>query len=495
MAIPSLTPHSSRLPSEVASDETKMLQDAKFREEMIPTFRLIRSSRFARRLARLLLVAMAITVMLMCFAPWRQTVNGTGSVFAYDPTNRPQPIESPLPYARVARLGDGIAENVLVHKGDLIAELVDVDETYSTQLDNKLEATKQAYDAAVSQMESAKAAVISQQRYIESINQTIKAYELARQNIQEAGDAMVAMAKNKITANEQALLVEKANLAQASVDYAAFKELYEKNFSAKLKFQEVKTKYESAMAKVQKAETEIDSATNDLENKSKKRDADVTKAQAEINNAIAKRDKAINELDKAQLDVAKSQESVAKAQEKVTQAQVDVNRQASRFVYAPFDGYVVQIIPNLMTKLLKQGEQICTIVPNTKDRAVQIWLNGNDAPLVEEGRHVRLQFEGWPAIQFSGWPSVAVGTFGGEVVSVDAMDNGKQQYRVIIRPAHDDIGWPDENYLRQGVRVNGWVLLNRVPLWYEVWRRLNAFPPVVSSDEPKSKPNSPKFLK
>ena len=114
---------------------------------------------------------------------------------------------------------------------------------------------------------------------------------------------------------------------------------------------------------------------------------------------------------------------------------------------------------------------------------MQIWLDGNDAPLVEAGRHVRLQFEGWPAVQFAGWPLVAVGTFGGTIVSVDMVDNGKGKFRCQILP--DTTGsehWPEERYLRQGVRANGWVLLEQVPLWFEVWRKLNGFPPTVDMD-------------
>jgi len=44
------------------------------------------------------------------------------------------------------------------------------------------------------------------------------------------------------------------------------------------------------------------------------------------------------------------------------------------------------------------------------------------------------------------------------------------------------VPWPSARWLRQGVRANGWVLLQRVPLWYEVWRQLNGFPPVITED-------------
>ena len=38
----------------------------------------------------------------------------------------------------------------------------------------------------------------------------------------------------------------------------------------------------------------------------------------------------------------------------------------------------------------------------------------------------------------------------------------------------------------QGVRAKAWVLLRTVPLWQEVWRQLNGFPPVVADKEPAS---------
>ena len=96
---------------------------------------------------------------------------------------------------------------------------------------------------------------------------------------------------------------------------------------------------------------------------------------------------------------------------------------------------------------------------------------------------VRLQFEGWPAVQFVGWPSVAVGTFGGTVAFVDQTDNGKGKFRIVVVPDEDDDPWPEHRYLRQGVRANGWVLLNEVSLGFELWRQFNGFPPVVPVDE------------
>jgi membrane fusion protein, adhesin transport system len=130
---------------------------------------------------------------------------------------------------------------------------------------------------------------------------------------------------------------------------------------------------------------------------------------------------------------------------------------------------------------LKAGDPIALFIPETQDLVVELWMNGNDIPLIHAGDKVRLQFEGWPAIQFAGWPSVAIGTFGGKVLLVDATDNGEGKFRILVEPDPKDEPWPSNRYLRQGVRTNGWVLLNQVSLGFELWRQFNGFPPTLTS--------------
>ncbi len=139
--------------------------------------------------------------------------------------------------------------------------------------------------------------------------------------------------------------------------------------------------------------------------------------------------------------------------------------------------------------MVKAGETLAVLVPQTDDRAVELWVDGLDAPLIIKGRHVRLQFEGWPAVQFTGWPSVAVGTFGGLVAVVDAAADARGRSRVLVVPDPADEPWPQGRYLRQGNRANGWVFLSRVRLAFEVWRQINGFPPTVPmpAEEDKEK--------
>lgn len=144
---------------------------------------------------------------------------------------------------------------------------------------------------------------------------------------------------------------------------------------------------------------------------------------------------------------------------------------------APQDGFVVRAIKAGIGETLKEGEAVVTIMPRNPEVATAIYVRPMDVPLISVGRKVRLEFEGWPSLQFSGWPNVAVGTFGGIVRVIDYTETPEQggRYRVLVVPDPDDEPWPDQ--LRMGSGVYGWVMLDEVPVWYEIWRQLNGFPP------------------
>jgi biotin carboxyl carrier protein len=169
-------------------------------------------------------------------------------------------------------------------------------------------------------------------------------------------------------------------------------------------------------------------------------------------------------------------------------ARIDIRlaRQMTQSVQAPVSGTILSIVSGQGGQIVKQGQVLAVLVPDTVARAVEIWINGNDVPLIQIGDRVRLQFEGWPSIQFSGWPSVAVGTFGGRVSLVDVVDNGAGKFRILISPEKEE-AWPSGNYLRQGVRSQGWVLLRKVSLGFEFWRQFNGFPPTVAEGPAKIK--------
>lgn len=201
-----------------------------------------------------------------------------------------------------------------------------------------------------------------------------------------------------------------------------------------------------------------------------------------------------------------AQAEVATTDRDIKSLDIQISQNQRQTIESPRDGIVLSVQATDGT-FLRPGSPICVIIPETESRFVEMWLDGNDMPLITPrqtlengkvvtGSEVRLQFEGWPAIQFVGWPSVAVGTFGGEVVFIDPADDGKGKFRVVVAPKPDvfvrngqqDVeDWPSNRYLRQGVRANGWILLSVVPLWKEIWRQINGFPPVISDKEPGEK--------
>jgi multidrug resistance efflux pump len=184
-------------------------------------------------------------------------------------------------------------------------------------------------------------------------------------------------------------------------------------------------------------------------------------------------------LEQARLEYARHLAEEANAAAELSRMDVRLSRQMNQKVTAPINGSIQKLMVGQGGQIVKQGQHLATLVPETESRGVELWVEGRDMPLIQEGREVRLQFEGWPAIQFSGWPSVAIGTFGGEVGFVDEADDGQGKFRILIFPSPNEL-WPEPRFLRQGVRVKGWVQLDVVPLGFEIWRLFNGFPPTVS---------------
>lgn len=472
----------------------RMLAPSAYSETAMPSLRLARSSRMARRIAKLLLWLMVTAFLVVAFAPWRQFIKGTGDVIAFSPNERPQVLYAPVK-GRIRNLGDNIYENARVTKGQTIAVIEDIDKDYFRRLqlnkdaaDSRVTAAKELWDAKQRNLEVARTVV-------DELNELVKAYESIRDDTIDAADAAVKSAENKVAAERKKLEGLNADKEQIKANFDRQERLFKKNITSELKFQQEERKLKGVQAKIGETEQYIESATNLVKEKESEREAKAEKARANIKDAMAKVKTQEAKVATAASEVAKAKSDWQKAKIELNKAGTDLARQVNGVVVAPFDGFLTKITPNLGTKVLKEDDPICTIVPDTADRAVQLWLDGNDSPLVEPGRHVRLQFEGWPAVQFAGWPSVAVGTFGGEVVSVDATDDGKGRFRILVRPDETQAPWPSDRFLRQGVRANGWVLLNEVPLWYEIWRNMNGFPPVVSTEEPKGKLAKPPIPK
>lgn len=179
----------------------------------------------------------------------------------------------------------------------------------------------------------------------------------------------------------------------------------------------------------------------------------------------------------AEIDLARFMNDRAAAEVELARIDVRFSRQSMQEVRAPLTGTVQKILVGENSALLKAGDVIAFMVPETSDRVIELSLMGRDLPFIQVGQRVQIQFDGWPILQFSGLPELSVGTFRGVVKIIDPSDDGGGNFRVIVAPGPGDT-WPEPAVLRQGVRAKGWVQMNRVPLWFEIWRELNSLPPM-----------------
>jgi multidrug resistance efflux pump len=412
----------------------------------LPALSLAGSAKFTRIFSRLLLVGFIAFVFGILFLPWRQFVSGAGRVIAFNPLDRRINIEAQVS-GRVKHLH--VVEGQRVKKGELIIEIQDNDPNLLNNLKAQREAIESRRDFANGRVESLTAQITQQ--------------ELAKAQAIDGAEQRVAAAK---IAAETSLL-----------NYNRTKDLFEKKLESQRNLELATLSRDSTIAELKSAEAALKRTSNDF-------DATIASTHASKGTALSE---------------------VATAERDLSVIDVQINQNLRQVVESPRDGIVLSVEATDGT-YLRPGSLICVIIPETDSRFVEIMVDGNDMPLIharkddQPGSPVRLAFEGWPAVQMIGWPQLAIGTFGGEVVFVDATDDGTGKFRVVVGPADDivdrgdgkgpvTVGWPDKDrWLRQGARANAWVMLNQVPLWFELWRQINGFPPVVSDKEGKLDP-------
>ncbi len=182
------------------------------------------------------------------------------------------------------------------------------------------------------------------------------------------------------------------------------------------------------------------------------------------------------EFEKAKIEYKKLLSSKESALAELAIIQTKFARQNSQIIKAPNNGVIFDILSGDSSTFVQVGDKIARFAPNLEKPIVELYIDSNDAGLIKPGRKVRLQFQGLPAIQFGGWPSLSVGTFKGVVKSVDKFVSKNGKFRIIIEQDIDE-QWPVQDFLRHGLKVHGWVLLDNVKLGYEIWRKINNFPP------------------
>jgi len=404
----------------------------------------------SRRIALSLTGCFAIFIVFTAVSPWRQNLRGTGRVLAYAPLDRRQNVEAPVG-GRVVEWF--VQEGSSVGPGDPIVRISDNDPQLMERLDIEREATAERLSQYEARREAQRARLVAVTRAQAS---AIVSYE-----------ARVRAARQSVSAADQTVQAGEAASDTAALNLARQRALQEQGLASQRQL-------ELALLADARARTSRDSARA----RARGSREELASKQAELLQATATRDSTI---ESARASLQSAEGDVASARASLARLDVRISRQEAQLVTAPRAGVIFRVIANQGGEQVSAGDPLAVLVPDTQDRAVEIWVDGNDAALISPGRAVRLQFEGWPAVQFAGWPSVAVGTFGGRVAFVDSTDNGRGDFRLVVVPDPDEEPWPSTRFLRQGARANGWVILNRVSVGFELWRQLNGFPPVLDT--------------
>jgi len=402
-------------------------------------------------------------LIFILFVPWTQNINTSGIVTTQFQEQRPQQINSIIP-GKIIKWW--VKEGDFVQKGDTIVELADTKDDY---LDPRL-------------IERTNDQLIAKKQKVEFYDNKITNIKGQIIAIEEGFKLKEAAIRNKIQQLERKILIDSAELAAANVDLQVGTNQYNRagkmlndgiislvdyerrtqSFNkAKAGFQEKQQKFLNTKQDVLIARIDLNTLKQDVNDKLFKLKGDIANSNTEKSTVIAEVAKNENELSNYRI------------------------RGSQKWLLAPQTGQIIKAKKAGINEIVKEGEMIVEIVPNSFLYAVELFVKPMDLALINKGQDVRLQFDGYPAIVFSGWPNSSYGTFAGKISAIETNRNENGQFRVLIIPDQKEKNWPSN--LKIGTGAQGFALLNDVPIWYELWRQLNGFPPDFYTIEVKGK--------
>ncbi|GGC77034.1 biotin attachment protein [Flavobacterium lutivivi] len=395
----------------------------------------------------------SIVGLLILFLPWTQNISGSGSVTTLKPDQRPQTIQSAIA-GRIEKWY--VQEGDFVRKGDTILFISEIKEDYFDP--NLVQNTK-------SQVEAKKLAVQSYGGKVTSLAAQINAIENEKRLKLQQAQNKIRQSLLKVKSDSMDLEAVKTQIKIAQTQFNRSVTLNKEGLKPLTDVEEKRLKLQDVEAKIITQENKLLASKNELIN-----------AQVEINRINAeyteKASKARGDQYTALSSQYDTEAQVNKLQNQYVNYQI---RNGMYYIKAPQDGYVNRAIQSGIGETIKEGTQIVSIMPAKYDIAVETFVSPTDLPLVHKGEKVRVWFDGWPTVVFSGWPNMSYGTFGGRIVAVENFISPNGKFRVLIAPDKDEEPWPKQVSIGSGAQTLA--LLDNVPIWFEIWRKLNGFPP------------------
>lgn len=395
----------------------------------------------------------SIAMVLIFFLPWTQNIKVKGNVSTLYQDQRPQQLHSPIP-GRIVKWY--VKNGDYVKKGDTLLQLTEVKEDYMDPL--LVQRTEQQVEAkkGVREFYEAKAGAAKSQLQALNAARELKLSQLKNK---------IGQLQNKLAAEEAELTAANNELKLVEDQFGRQKKMYEDGLVSLTQFQQRNITYQNAIAKRTSAFNKVAQTKQELLNANIEQNAIVQEYTEKASKVEGERFQSIGQVYGSDGEIAKLENQVANYR----------MRQGLYYVLASQDGQVVQLNRAGIGEVIKDGETIGTIVPTTLDYAVEIYIKPVDLPLVKEGQRVMCVFDGFPAIVFSGWPNSSYGTFAGKVIAVENNINSNGMFKALVVEDKTQKRWPP--IIKMGTGVQGIAILNDVPIWYELWRNINGFPP------------------
>lgn len=405
------------------------------------------------KVIRKIIISVFIIALIFLFLPWTQNISGSGYVTTLKPNQRPQTIHTAI----AGRIENWyVQEGDYVKKGDTILFLSEIKEDY---LDPNL------VENTGNQVKAKESAALSYDQKVQALSQQMGAIESERSLKLEQAKNKLRQAYLKVKSDSTDLIAIKNQKQIAETQFNRTLGLQKEGLKPMTAVEEKKVKLQEMEAKLFTQENKFLASKNEVLNAT----MEINRIQAEYSEKVAK---ANSDKQTAMSSKFDTEAQINKLKNQYTNYQI---RNGMYYVTAPQDGYVNRALQSGIGETIKEGTAVVSIMPSNYDIAVETYVDPADFPLISKGSKVRVWFDGWPTIVFSGWPDISYGTFGGVIVAKENFISTNGKYRVLIAPDPDDKKWPSQ--LSIGAGTQTMALLNDVPIWFEIWRTLNGFPP------------------